>query len=76
MNLELTDNKSKTLKEDLVVEICNGSNVSIAAVCFSIYAFQELKAQLCDVKELHFTSPTFRLKRRKFLAPRNYLTSF
>jgi hypothetical protein len=58
---ELIDNKNKTLKDDLVVEITRGSKVSIAAACFSIYAFQELKTQLSAVSELRFifTSPTF-----------------
>lgn len=77
MNLELIDNKNKTLKEDLAVEIGNGSKVSIAAACFSIYAFQELKAQLCNVKELRFifTSPTFvtekaKKEKREFYIPR------
>ena len=40
--MELIDNKSKTLSEDLSVEIRKGSKLSIAAACFSIYAFQEL----------------------------------
>ena len=34
---------------------------SIAAACFSIYAYQELKKQLEEIAELRFifTSPTF-----------------
>ena len=44
--MELIDNKSKTLKYDLIAELRNGSKVSIAASCFSIYAFEELKEQL------------------------------
>ncbi|MDR0884914.1 MAG: DEAD/DEAH box helicase family protein, partial [Clostridiales Family XIII bacterium] len=74
---ELIDNKNKTLKDDLVVEIENGSKVSIAAACFSIYAFQELKTQLSSVSELRFifTSPTFTTERtkkekREFYIPR------
>ena len=47
--MELIDNKSKTLSEDLSVEIRKGSKLSIAAACFSIYAFQELKEQLSSV---------------------------
>ena len=47
--MELIDNKNKTLRDDLAVEIKKGSKVSIAAACFSIYAFQELKEQLQDI---------------------------
>lgn len=59
--MELIDNKSKTLKDDLIAELRNGSKVSIAASCFSIYAFEELKEQLKNISELRFifTSPTF-----------------
>ena len=59
--MELIDNKNKTLRDDLSVEIKKDSKVSIAAACFSIYAFQELKSQLKGVDELRFifTSPTF-----------------
>ena len=41
--MEIIDNVNKTLKEDLTTEIHKGSKVSIAAACFSIYAFAELK---------------------------------
>ena len=59
--MELIDNVSKTLKDDLLCELHSGSKVSIAASCFSIYAFEQLKSQLKDIKELRFifTSPTF-----------------
>ena len=59
--MELIDNINKTLKEDFVQELHHGSKVSIAASCFSIYAFEELKRQLKDIDELRFifTSPTF-----------------
>ena len=59
--MELIDNVNKTLKDDLAVTIRNDSKVSIAAACFSIYAFQELKRELKSVDELRFifTSPTF-----------------
>lgn len=58
--MELIDNVNKTLKEDLTVSIQKDSKVSIAAACFSIYAFQELKKELKNVEELRFifTSPT------------------
>lgn len=75
--MELINNTTKTLKEDLSVEIKEGSKLSIAAACFSIYAFQELKEQLCSIEELRFifTSPTFitekaRKEKREFYIPR------
>ena len=74
---ELIDNKNKILKDDLSVEIKQGSKLSIAAACFSIYAFQELKKQLTDIDELRFlfTSPTFvsekaKKEKREFYIPR------
>ena len=59
--MELIDNINKTLKGDFVTELRSGSKVAIAASCFSIYAFEELKTQLKDIDELRFifTSPTF-----------------
>lgn len=54
-----------------------GSKVAIAASCFSIYAFQELKEQLSDISELRFifTSPSFITEKadkqkREFYIPR------
>ena len=52
--MELINNTTKTLKDDLSVEIKQGSKLSIAAACFSIYAFQELKEQLSQIEELRF----------------------
>lgn len=75
--MELIDNVNKTLKDDLAVTIHNDSKVSIAAACFSIYAFQELKRELKSVDELRFifTSPTFikekaTKEKREFYIPR------
>lgn len=75
--MELIDNINKTLKDDLAVEIKEGSKLSIAAACFSIYAFQELKKELKGIEELHFifTSPTFttekaQKEKREFYIPR------
>lgn len=77
VNIEIIDNKNKTLKDDLTSEIRQGSRLSVAAACFSIYAFQELKKQLTDIEELHFifTSPTFitekaKKEKREFYIPR------
>ena len=52
--MELINNTTKTLRDDLSVEIKEGSKLSIAAACFSIYAFQELKKQLSNIDELRF----------------------
>lgn len=75
--MELINNTTKTLKDDLSVEIKSDSKLSIAAACFSIYAFQELKKQLTDIEELRFifTSPTFikekvKKEKREFYIPR------
>lgn len=75
--MEFINNTTKTLKDDLSVEIKQGSKLSIAAACFSIYAFQELKEQLSQIEELRFifTSPTFvtekaKKERREFYIPR------
>ena len=75
--MELIDNVNKTLKDDLSVQIQKDSRVSIAAACFSIYAFAELKKELKNLKELRFifTSPTFikekaKKEKREFYIPR------
>ena len=75
--MELINNVKKTLRDDLIQQIKAGSRLSIAASCFSIYAFQELKAALKDIKELRFifTSPTFTAEKtpkqqREFYIPR------
>ncbi len=75
--LELINNISKTLKDDLSEEIKKGSKLSIVAACFSIYAFQELKRELKNIDELRFifTSPTFttekaKKEKREFYIPR------
>lgn len=55
------DNINSTVRDDLQETIKKGSKVSIAAACFSIYAYQELKKQLESAEEVRFifTSPTF-----------------
>lgn len=74
---ELLDNVSKTVKDDLMVTIKKGDKLSIAAACFSIYAYQALKKQLDGIDELRFifTSPTFLhekapKEKREFYIPR------
>ena len=75
--MEIIDNISKTLKDDLKLELKNGSKLSVAAACFSIYAFQELKEELKNIDEMRFifTSPTFttekaKKEKREFYIPR------
>ena len=75
--MEVIDNVNKTLKDDMLLTLRSGSKVAIAASCFSIYAFQELKEQLSDISELRFifTSPSFVTEKadkqkREFYIPR------
>ena len=77
--MELINNINKTLRDDLASQLKSGSRLSIAASCFSIYAFQELKEALKGIKELRFifTSPTFTTdkapkQKREFYIPRLY----
>ena len=71
------DNLTNTVRDDLRKTIRKDSRVSIAAACFSVYAYQELKEQLEGVEELRFlfTSPTFLKEKvpkakREFYIPR------
>lgn len=75
--MELINNINKTLGEDLKQTIQSGSKLSIAAACFSMYAFQELKDELLKIDDLRFifTSPTFTAEKvkkesREFYIPR------
>ena len=67
--MELINNTTKTLKDDLSVEIKQGSKVSIAAACFSIYAFQELKEQLSQIEQLRFTIKLRKVTKAHFSPP-------
>ena len=71
------DNIKDTVKDDLQQTIKQDSKLSIAASCFSIYAFEVLKNELEKVSELRFlfTSPTFTAEKtqkdkREFYIPR------
>lgn len=75
--MQIIDNINKTVKDDLQAGIHKGSKLSVAAACFSIYAYQELKKQLEGIDELRFifTSPTFVTEKaskaqREFYIPR------
>ena len=75
--MELINNINKTLKDDIRQELKAGSKLAIAASCFSIYAFKELKEQLKNIDQLRFifTSPTFTAEKvdkqqREFYIPK------
>lgn len=75
--METFNNITKVVRDDLEKRIKYGSKVSIAAACFSIYAYQALKNELekCDEFRFIFTSPTFvaektQKERREFYIPR------
>ena len=75
--MEIFNNTTKVVKDDLQKTISSGSKVAVAAACFSIYAYQELKKQLesCDELRFIFTSPAFVAEktpkeRKEFYIPR------
>jgi hypothetical protein len=59
--LTLLDNITHLLGDDLKRTLTPGAKLRIAASCFSIYAYEALKAELeqVDSVEFIFTSPTF-----------------
>ena len=75
--MKVIDNINTHLKDELVENIQKGSKMAIAASCFSMYAYMELKNQLDNIEELRFifTSPTFikenaKKEKREFYIPR------
>ena len=75
--MKIFNNVTDIVRDDLRVTIKKDSRVSIAAACFSMYAYQELKKQLEQVDEFRFifTSPTFikeksEKQKREFYIPR------
>ncbi len=79
--MELIDNISQLLGDDLRKTLTARAKFKIAASCFSIYAFEALKAELERVESLEFifTKPTFvpgeatdpvRKERREFHIPK------
>ncbi len=75
--MKIFDNITDIVRDDLKETIQRGSKVSIAAACFSMYAYKELKSQLERIEEFRFifTSPTFvqeraEKQRREFYIPR------
>lgn len=74
--MKVFDNIQNIVRDDMEHTITRGSRVSIAAACFSIYAYKELKQQLELVDEFRFifTSPIFLAERaekqkREFYIP-------
>lgn len=75
--MKIFDNVTDIVRDDLIQIIKKGSKVSIAAECFSMYAYNALKKQLENIDELRFifTSPTFITEavpkqQREFYIPR------
>jgi hypothetical protein len=79
--VQIIDNVSQLLGDDLKATMVRGSRVRVAASCFSIFAFEALKAELSKVDSLQFvfTSPSFipnevtdrfSKERREFFIPK------
>ena len=75
--MKIFNNVTDIVRDDMAENIKKGSKVSIAAACFSMYAYKELKKQLEGVDEFRFifTSPTFvtekvNKQKREFYIPR------
>ncbi len=75
--MKVFDNLTNIVRDDMEAIIARNSRVSIAAACFSMYAYNELQKQLEDVDELRFifTSPTFiaekTKQKREFYIPKH-----
>ena len=75
--VKVLDNVNEILCDDMKASITSGCKLSVAANCFSIYAYQVLKEQLEDLDEFRFifTNPTFvtektQKQKREFYIPR------
>jgi len=79
--VQIIDNVSQLLGDDLKATMVRGSRLRVAASCFSIFAFEALKAELSKVDSLQFvfTSPSFipnevtdrfSKERREFFIPK------
>lgn len=75
--MKIFNNVTDIVRDDMTENIKKGSKVSIAAACFSMYAYKELKKQLEEIDEFRFifTSPTFvtekvNKQKREFYIPR------
>ena len=77
MEVKVFDNVTEIVRDDMASTITKGSKLSVAAACFSMYAYKELKKQFESVEECRFifTSPTFvkekaEKQKREFYIPR------
>lgn len=77
MEVKVFDNVTEIVRDDMASTITKGSKLSVAAACFSMYAYKELKEQLESIDECRFifTSPTFvkekvEKQKREFYIPR------
>lgn len=79
--MELIDNINRLFGDDLKQALVSGARLKVAASCFSMYAYEALKAELEKIEELSFifTAPTFvadevtdkiRRERREFHIPK------
>lgn len=75
--MKVFNNVTDIVRDDMADTITRGSKVSIAAACFSMYAYKELRKQLEGLEEFRFifTSPTFvtdkvSKEKREFYIPR------
>jgi hypothetical protein len=79
--MEILDNINHLFGDDLKQALKPGAKLKIAASCFSMYAYEALKAELEQIEELRFifTSPTFvtdevtdqvKRERREFHIPK------
>lgn len=51
--MKLFDNVTDIAKDDMSETIKKESKVSIAAACFSMYAYKELKKQLVETRKIN-----------------------
>lgn len=75
--MKIINNITEKLVDDLRCHIRPNSKIAIAAACFSVYAYEELKKELAQVEEFRFlfSSPTFlqskpEKSQREFYIPR------
>ena len=75
--MKIFDNVTEIVRDDMQNTIKKKSKVSIAAACFSMYAYKVLKKQLEGIDEFRFifTSSTFvkekvEKQKREFYIPR------
>lgn len=75
--MKVFNNVTDIVCDDMEETMTRGSKVSVAAACFSMYAYKELRKQLEGLEEFRFifTSPTFvtdkvSKEKREFYIPR------